>query len=73
MVKDKETCRKSRSERFSVILGPMERNPRPRGLYATIPISSSLKFYMKIYIILLDYLIYRKLYIFRNIHVYIYI
>ena len=41
-VMDLQTFRKSSSVRFSRILDPDEKNPRPRGLYATIPIPSSL-------------------------------
>ncbi|KAF5768531.1 hypothetical protein HanXRQr2_Chr14g0637501 [Helianthus annuus] len=37
------TLRASLSSNFSNIFGPCEKKPRPKGLYATIPIPSSLK------------------------------
>ena len=41
-VVDLQTFRKSLLVKLSTILAPDEKNPRPRGLYATIPMPSSL-------------------------------
>lgn len=38
------TLRKSSSGSSSTSLAPLEKNPLPSGLYATIPMPSSLKF-----------------------------
>jgi len=37
------TLRKSPSAKLSINSGPAEKNPRPRGLYGTIPIPNSLE------------------------------